>query len=117
LALDEGREVMAVPGEITSHLSHGTNQLLRLGATPVTCVADVLAAIGIEPPTVQSALLAGALGRVHDTVAAAATTANEVARSTGLPVGEVAAALMELELRGLVQEADGVYRTVGLRRR
>src|SRR5207253_11466713 len=47
LALDEGREVMAVPGEITSRLSHGTNQLLRLGATPVTCVADVLRALGI----------------------------------------------------------------------
>ena len=49
LALDEGREVLAVPGEITAALSKGTNALLRLGATPVTCVADVLEAIGVEP--------------------------------------------------------------------
>ena len=49
LALDEGREVLAVPGEITSALSRGTNALLRLGATPVTCAADVLEAIGVEP--------------------------------------------------------------------
>ena len=40
-ALEEGREVLAVPGEITSALSDGTNALLRLGATPVTCAGDI----------------------------------------------------------------------------
>jgi DNA processing protein len=50
LALEEGREVQAVPGPITSALSKGTNALLRLGATPVTGAADVLEAIGIGPP-------------------------------------------------------------------
>ena len=35
-ALEEGREVFACPGEITSALSAGTNELLRLGATPLT---------------------------------------------------------------------------------
>ena len=49
LALEEGREVLAVPGEITASLSRGTNALLRLGATPVTSAADVLEAIGVEP--------------------------------------------------------------------
>src|SRR5204862_5845093 len=48
-ALEEGREVFAVPGEITSSLSTGTNALLRLGATPLTAAADVLEALGIEP--------------------------------------------------------------------
>ena len=38
-ALEEGREVLAVPGEITSALSAGANALLRLGATPLTCAA------------------------------------------------------------------------------
>src|SRR5262249_17356281 len=38
-ALEEGREVFAVPGEITSSLSAGTNALLRLGATPLTSTA------------------------------------------------------------------------------
>src|SRR5207245_4172846 len=49
LALDEGREVLAVPGEITSQLSRGTNPLLRLGATPVTCTAHVLRVPGLPP--------------------------------------------------------------------
>src|SRR5205814_3647306 len=42
LALEEGREVLAVPGEITCALSQGTNALLRTGAAPVTCAGDVL---------------------------------------------------------------------------
>src|SRR3954470_5558126 len=49
LALDEGRDVLAVPGEITSALSRGTNHLLRLGAVPVTCANDVLRVLGVEP--------------------------------------------------------------------
>src|SRR4029077_18624386 len=48
LALEEGREVFAVPGEITSALSAGTNALLKLGAAPLTGAADVLASFGIE---------------------------------------------------------------------
>jgi len=47
-ALEEGREVFAVPGEITSSLSAGTNALLRLGATPLTSMSDVLESLGIE---------------------------------------------------------------------
>src|SRR5215210_7765212 len=50
LALEEGREVFAVPGEITSALSSGTNTLLRLGAAPVTSAADVLERFGLESP-------------------------------------------------------------------
>ena len=48
-ALEDGREVMVVPGEITSAVSAGSNALLRLGATPVTAAADVLEVYGIEP--------------------------------------------------------------------
>src|SRR5881398_606268 len=49
-ALEEGREVFACPGEITSALSAGTNALLRLGATPLTSAADVLEMFGIDVP-------------------------------------------------------------------
>ena len=47
-ALEQGREVMAVPGNITSSLSAGTNNLIKAGATPVTEAKDVLRAINIE---------------------------------------------------------------------
>lgn len=112
LALDEGRDVLAVPGEITSHLSRGTNHLLRIGAVPVTCAADVLEAIGVEPPAARDPpALEPRLEPVRAAVADAATTANEIARQTGQSAGAVAAALAELELLGLIEEAEGVYRT------
>ena len=112
LALDEGREVLAVPGEITSLLSRGTNALLRLGATPVTSSADVLAAIGVEPRASDAQSLSPQLEAVRVVVAAAATGVDEIVRRTGLDVGVVAGALVELELLGLVAQADGLYRGV-----
>ena len=56
LALEEGREVFTVPGEISSALSAGTNALLKLGATPLTAAADVLASFGIEEEAPRSAM-------------------------------------------------------------
>jgi DNA processing protein len=102
-ALEEGREVFAVPGEITSALSAGANALLRLGATPLTAASDVLEALGIEPdpaPVVPQGPLLELLP----------ATADELVRKTGLPPGEVVAALAELELAGLATEGDGIYR-------
>ncbi len=49
LALDEGRDVMAVPGSIFSRLSVGPNGLLRAGAAPVLAASDVLAVLGLAP--------------------------------------------------------------------
>ena len=114
LALDEGREVLAVPGEITSHLSDGTNALLRLGATPVTCAADVLEALGLEAPIAPAPELPTEPGiaSVHAVVADAPVAADEIVRRTGLAARIVAAALAELELLGLVSQADGLYRGV-----
>lgn len=47
-ALEQGRDVLAVPGNITSPNSVGTNNLIKTGATPVTTVDDVLYALGAE---------------------------------------------------------------------
>ncbi len=47
-ALDEGREVLAVPGDITSVFSYGTNELIKNGAAMVTCCEDILDALGIS---------------------------------------------------------------------
>jgi DNA processing protein len=109
-ALEEGREVLAVPGEITSSLSAGTNALLRLGATPVTCLEDVLEAYGIE----RAAAAAESLGPTAETILArlgdGALTGDEVVRASGVDAGAGAAALIELELAGRVTLEDGVYR-------
>ena len=101
LALEEGREVFAVPGEITSALSTGTNGLLRLGATPLTSAADVLESFGIEPPVSDTG------GPLLELLPA---TADELVRATGRAAAEIARELVELELAGRVVAHDGVYR-------
>lgn len=52
-ALEQGKTVMAVPGNITSQLSTGTNNLIKTGATPVTELRDILAAMDLQHNTVK----------------------------------------------------------------
>ncbi len=58
-ALDQGKTVMAVPGNINSSLSAGTNQLIKTGALPVTELADILLALGLTPTPQQLSLPTG----------------------------------------------------------
>ena len=110
LALEEGREVFAVPGEITSALSAGTNDLLRLGATPLTTSKDVLEVFGIEVGSAADPDLSAegqkVLARVRDCPAGV----DELVRAIGSEAGTVATALTELELAGLIVQGEGVYR-------
>jgi DNA processing protein len=110
LALEEGREVFAVPGEITSSLSAGSNALLRLGATPCTCAADVLETYGISAPAPSEPELGDAAKAVLERVRTAAASVDELARATQLGAGELAALLTELELAGAVAVEEGVVR-------
>jgi DNA processing protein len=107
LALEEGREVLAVPGEITSSLSAGTNALLKLGAAPCTSAEDVLELFGLArearpAPSVE--------GPAKDVLAALPGAADDVARTTGLDARVVAVTLAELELAGLACEGEGIFR-------
>jgi predicted Rossmann fold nucleotide-binding protein DprA/Smf involved in DNA uptake len=73
----------------------------------------VLRVVGVEPPPAREPpLLDPRLELVRAIVADAATTADEVAQTTGQSARTVAAALAELELLGVVEEVDGVYRAV-----
>jgi DNA processing protein len=110
LALEEGREVFAVPGEITSALSAGTNALLRIGATALTSAADVLESFGIEPASAAPVEIGPEAERVLALVRDAPAAADELSRALGLEPGSVASALAELELAGLVEEREGVFR-------
>jgi DNA processing protein len=111
-ALEEGREVFAVPGEITSTLSAGTNALLRLGATPLTRAADVLAAFGLEPESVHRPELGVHAAAVLAALSEEPAGADQLGRVTGLDAAALATALTELELAGAAAEADGIWRGV-----
>ena len=103
-ALEDGREVMVVPGEITSAVSAGSNALLRLGATPVTAAADVLEAYGIEPAA-EPSRSRGPRRRPAPPAGRGRRRASTSWPGLGVAPGEVAAALIELELAGRVDES------------
>ncbi|HYX88747.1 MAG TPA: DNA-processing protein DprA [Gaiellaceae bacterium] len=111
-ALEAGREVFAVPGDITSSLSVGTNALLRLGAIPLTSAGDVLEAFGIAVPEAGAPEVGEDAALVLGAMADRPAGADELIRTTGLDAATVATALAELELAGAVVEAEGLFRGV-----
>ncbi|MGH7508203.1 MAG: DNA-processing protein DprA [Gemmatimonadales bacterium] len=118
-ALDQGREVMAVPGNITSPVSEGTNQLIRDGAAPVLEAADVLHHFPeLVPsgrpkcvPCLATRPLPEALSIDERDLArlfsAEAVHPDELATRFKRPVGEVLGLLCGLELAGVVEQAPG----------
>ena len=117
-ALEDGREVFAVPGEITSALSRGTNELLRLGAAPVLEPGDVLAALGLEEaPARRSQQLSNRAIRLRELLADRSASVDELVARSSLAADAVAAALVELELAGEAVCAEGVYRMQDASRR
>jgi DNA processing protein len=118
-----GRQVMAVPGPVTSALSVGCHRLLREpGTVAVTCAEEVIEEVGrigvdlapvgrpVEPARVTDGL-SGPVLRVHD--ALSVRTIRDVGRlsvESGLPLEVVRAALPQLAQAGLVERADGGWR-------
>jgi DNA processing protein len=108
LALEEGREVLAVPGNIFSELSVGPNTLLRVGARPLLTPRDLFDTVGESP--LQGVNAGTESGLLKFVPPAEALTADEIAARSGAPVGEVLAELLRLELSGhLRRESDGRY--------
>jgi DNA processing protein len=110
LAAEQGREVFAVPGSPLDPRSRGPNDLLRQGATLCEGVDDVLRAFeGLrtlrEPPTDRydpdpGDVDAAALDRIAALLSPTPIPRDELARATGLPIGVVVVALLELSLTG-----------------
>ncbi|MGH7196296.1 MAG: DNA-processing protein DprA [Candidatus Saccharimonadales bacterium] len=58
-ALEQGKPVMAVPGNITNPMSEGCNNLIKMGARPITDVSDILHELGLTEPKNQATLPIG----------------------------------------------------------
>ena len=110
LALDLGRDVLAVPGAPWSSGAEGTNLLLKDGALPLTCAADALVAVGVDPGSVRTddPAVDGSARKVLAALRREPASADVLAARCGLTSSAAAALIAELELKGLlVRELDG----------
>lgn len=125
-ALDQGREVMAVPGHPFDARAAGCNQLIRDGATLVRGPGDVLEVLGMQhieraaPPEAPLPVLPGPLPPARPLADAAAlhsqilarlgpspTAEDMLIRDLAMPPAAMAAALLTLELEGRILRAPG----------
>ena len=111
-ALEQGRDVFAVPGSVLSQMSKGTNQLIAEGATPMTnpvIITDTLnlARTGKERRTKQieiSAIEKNILRVLGDEC----LHIDEICARTSLSIEKLTAELTMMELKGIVQRENGM---------
>lgn len=107
-ALAQGREVMAVPGNITAPLSKGCNKLIAQGAAPVLSAQDVLDVLGIVKATKQPVnskirFDSPEAQKVYDLIRSGEADGDKLMQKTGLDTSEFTMALTMLELNGYIQ--------------
>ena len=109
-ALAQGREVFVVPGNITSPLSEGCNNLLKQGATPITCAQDVLEVIApdllLSNKQKQPSLLFGdtpAETTILQLIASGVRDGEALQQQSKLSAAEFSTALTMLEINGLTR--------------
>jgi len=123
-ALEQGRDVFAIPGSIHNPLSRGCHQLLREGAKLVETAADVLSEmpnfLGRQPLASGAAALGDSVGASHaldtdyeillDALGFEPAGVDVLAARTGFPSASVASMLLILELHGRIKpQAGGRY--------
>ena len=111
-ALEEGREVFAVPGSIFSATSAGTHELLKQGAAIATCADDILKQYGWE-----TAEAAPAEEEIQLTLAEVAVLSNipfddsihqeEIILKTRLPFSQVSQIILQLIFKGYIRDLGG----------
>jgi len=108
-ALEQNREVFAVPGSILSQTSIGTNHLIQEGAKLVRGATDILEELNLTQAVHQVALKevlpeTDTESRLLKNLSAEPAHIDEVCRSSGLPIAEVSATLAMMELKGMVKQ-------------
>ena len=118
VALEQGREVYAVPGSVQSFKSRGCHFLIKQGAKLVENADDVLDELGLNYPyaaktdtwkTPLSPPVDDSERKVYDLIGDYPIHIDEIAREGNIEPSAVSAALMRMELRGIIRQLPGKY--------
>lgn len=116
-ALENGRELFAVPGPFHSPFSEGANNLIKNGAHPVTSADDVLFALGLRPAETSAdkkiEASSPAEAKIIELLSAQPIHVDDLARATGKNISEISHLLTLMEMRGTARHVGNLYYTVG----
>ena len=112
-ALEQGREVFAVPGNIYSPQSKGTNRLIRNGAHPLLSPEDLLEALNLTMVTEQQnarMVLPGNANEaaIFDVLSREPVHVDQIGIQAGLPIEQISSTLALMELKGMVRQVGGM---------
>lgn len=113
-ALEQGREVFAVPGSILSETSAGTHQLIRSGAKLVERVEDILEEIlpqvrRVPRESAFSPTLEGEEKKLYDLLGFEPKHIDQLIHESALSTSAVSGLLLALELRGIARQLTGKF--------
>ena len=111
-ALEQGRDVLAVPGSIMHRSSDGPNRLIQDGAYPILHASDVMEALKMEyvPDYVEARQTLPDMSSIEKTVLGVLTDQplhiDDITQRLDLPINQVSSTLTMLVLKGVVREID-----------
>lgn len=118
-ALEQGREVFALPGKVDSQNSFGTNELIKQGAKLVTCADDIMEefsvprASGVDKGIRKEDDISGKQGLscdesvLYDLMSNEPLPLDEIIEKSGISIPEISAILLKLELNKLIKQLPG----------
>jgi DNA processing protein len=112
-ALEQGRDVFAVPGSILSPVSAGPNRLIKEGAKPVTSAQDVLEELNLTAVAHHEAVREALPENETEAtllrlLSSEPVHVDDLGRTSALPVAQVTSTLTMMELKGLVRQVGGM---------
>jgi len=112
-ALEQGREVFAVPGNIFRKKSMGANKLIQQGAKPVLSVEDILEELNLTMVSQQAEVRAivpenETEAALLEYITADPVHVDEIGQKSGLPIAQVSSTLALMELKGMVRQVGGM---------
>ena len=115
-ALEQGRDVFALPGRIDACGSMGTNELLKQGAKLVTCSEDILAELNLgiinkddqnKPEIKDNILCAKDEDILYNCISQKAVGIDDLVEKTSLPSSQISSLILRLQFKKLIKELPG----------